>query len=106
MKSQEQRIAAWSSTITLRLANACDIPALQRVAELDSRRFPAGPCLVAERDGRIEAALSLQTHELVADPFRRTAELCELLRCHAGGVRIDPELAPALLRPRPRLVHA
>ncbi len=106
MRGKEHRIAAWSSTITLRLAEACDIPALQRVAELDSRRFPAGPYLVAERDGRIEAALSLQTHELVADPFRRTAELCELLRCHAGGVRIDPELAPAGMRPRPRLVHA
>jgi hypothetical protein len=34
----------------------------------------------------VEAALSLRTGEVVADPFRRTAELVELLRCHAAGV--------------------
>jgi hypothetical protein len=25
---------------------------------------------------------------VTADPFRRTAELCALLQCHAGGVRL------------------
>jgi hypothetical protein len=64
---------------TVRLAAGDDLADLQRLAELDSRRLPRGPLLVAERDGRIEAALSLSTGELVADPFRRTAELRELL---------------------------
>ena len=68
---------------------------------------PPGPHLVAERGGRIEAAISLATGVLVADPFLRTAELCELLRCHAGQVRVRPEPAPAAPRaPSPRLVTA
>src|SRR6266540_2402754 len=81
-----QRRAAWRMPTTVRLAAADDLAELQRLAELDSRRLPPGPHLLAERDGRIEAALSLSTGELVADPFRRTAELGELLRCHAGGL--------------------
>jgi hypothetical protein len=44
---------------------------------------------------------------MVADPFRRTAELCELLRHHAGDVRLRPERVPASpLAPSPRLVSA
>src|SRR5918994_1513362 len=105
--SPEHRIATWSSPVSLRLASARDLGALERLAGLDSRRLPPGPHLVAEREGRIEAALSLSTQELVADPFRRTAELRQLLRCHAGELRTTaasrPEAGP---RPRPRLVPA
>jgi hypothetical protein len=101
------RIAAWSSMISLRLATSADFRALERLAGLDSRALPPGPHLLAERDGRIEAALSLSSHELVADPFRRTAELCELLQCLAGGVRTVPEPRQATrLAPWPRLVPA
>ena len=101
------RIDAWSSAITVRLAAAADLAALERLAGLDSRPLPPGPYLVAERDGSIEAALSLCTHELVADPFRRTAELCALLSCHAGAVRITAEQrCPARLEPLPQLVPA
>jgi hypothetical protein len=103
----EKRIAALSSPVRLRLAAAGDLGALERLAGLDSRRLPPGPHLVAERDGRIDAALSLRTDEHLADPFRRTAELCELLRCHAGGARVAPREARATrLQPRPRLVPA
>lgn len=98
------RYAAWERPVTVRRALPADLIALERVAQLDSRALPAGPHLVAERDGRIDAALSLSSGELIADPFRRTAELCELLRCHAGGHRIRPEPAPAApLDPKPRL---
>jgi hypothetical protein len=94
-------------TVTLRSAIPADLSALERLAQLDSRRLPAGPHLVGERDGRIDAALSLSSGELIADPFRRTAELCELLRCHAGELRHggEPAAAPPL-EPRPRLVTA
>jgi hypothetical protein len=62
---------------------------------------------VAERDRRLEAAISLATGELVADPFRRTAELCDLLLCHAGDARVASERTPPQpLAPRPRLVTA
>jgi hypothetical protein len=101
------RAAAWERPVTLRLATDSDDAALERLAQRDCRPLPPGPHLVAERDGRIEAATSLATGELVADPFRRTAELCELLRCHAGGVRVRPERSPASpLAARPKLVAA
>lgn len=96
------RLAAWRRPITVRLAAPADTGALERLAGLDSRPLPAGPHLVAERDGRIEAALSLSSDELVADPFRRTAELCELLRCHAGGLGKAPQPSSSpQLQPRP-----
>jgi hypothetical protein len=100
------RLAAWERPVSLRLAACTDLEALERLAALDSRPLPPGPHLVAERDGRIDAALSLATHEFIADPFRRTAELCELLRCHAGGMRAGEERTARRLDPQPRLVTA
>jgi hypothetical protein len=90
------RIAAWSSEITLRLANEDDAVTLRRLAQLESRHLSDGPHLVAARNGVVEAALSLRSGELIADPFRRTAELCSLLRCHAGNARLTPAETPAL----------
>ena len=55
--------------ISIRLAAAADVPALRRVAERDSRLLPPGDLLVAEAQGEVQAALSLQTGEFVADPF-------------------------------------
>ena len=66
--------------IELRIATRADDDALRRLAELDSRPLPPGPHLVGVREGRIDAALSLCTGELVADPFRPTADLSDLLR--------------------------
>jgi hypothetical protein len=103
----QHRLAAWERPITLRLAVDADGAALDRLAQLDSRPLPPGPHLLGERDGRIEAAISLATGEVVADPFRRTAELCELLSCHAGDVRVAARLGPAAPpAPRPSLVTA
>jgi hypothetical protein len=87
--STGHRAAGWRIPVTLRLAGADDEAAVARLAQLDSRPVPAPPLLVAERAGRIEAAVSLSAGDAVADPFRRTAELVELLRCHAGGERLD-----------------
>jgi hypothetical protein len=93
------------SPLTIRLAVPADRTALVRLAQLDSQAVPAGPHLVAERDGRIDVALSLSTGEQIADPFRRTAELCELLRRHAGGLRPAGPGAPLpRLQPRPAAV--
>ena len=88
--------------VTLRLANADDGCALERLAQLESRSRPPGPHLVAVRGGRIDAAMSLSTGELIADPFQRTAELCTLLRCHAGTMLGDSEQAPPAPRRNPR----
>ncbi len=88
-------MAAWQLPVTIRLAGAGDEPAIARVAGRDSGTAPPSPRLLAERDGIVVAAISLRTGELVADPFVRTAELVELLRCHLAGVRLadEPERA-------------
>ena len=72
-----------STDISIRLAEAADMPALRRVAQRDSRLLPPGDLLVAEAQGEVQAALSLQTGESVADPFRPTAALVDLLQLRA-----------------------
>ena len=78
---------AKDAPLTIRHANAADFPALERLAALDSRRIPTGELFVAEAEGRLLAATSLDTGAIVADPFEHTASIVELLRAHAGSVR-------------------
>jgi hypothetical protein len=64
-------------------------------------RSGGGPHLIAAREGRVDAALSLASGEVVSDPFRRTAELVELLRCQATARTADlGRRSPAAMRPR------
>lgn len=72
------------SAVVLRPATSADTAAVARVAQRDTQPVPPRPHLVAERDGRVEAAISLQTRELVANPFAPTADLCALLRLRAA----------------------
>jgi hypothetical protein len=76
-----------NAPLTIRHATAADFPALERLAALDSRRIPTGELFVAEAEGRLLAATSLDTGAIVADPFEHTASIVELLRMHAGAVR-------------------
>lgn len=94
------RIASWMSEISLRLATASDQAQLERLATLDGRRLPPAPLLTAHCDGELAAAVSLVTREVVADPFRRTLEIQQLLVCHAAGARIDAAASMALVAPR------
>jgi hypothetical protein len=73
-------------TVAIRAARGSDGPALARLAALDSKRPLAGSVLVAERDGELAAAFSLETGGHVADPFAPTAELVALLRLHAAAL--------------------
>ena len=99
---------AFSQHLVLRPATAADAAVLRDLADLDSRRLPAGPHLVALADGELRAALSLADGTAVADPFHPSTELVALLRARAtAGAR--PSLARRLrlrLRPRPRVAHA
>lgn len=69
--------------ITIRLASPDDQLALWRLGELDSASVPAGRLLLAEVDGELRAALSLQDGTAIADPFHPTLHILELLRMHA-----------------------
>lgn len=70
--------------IVVRDALAADTAAVARLAELDSSVTPAQPILLAEVDGELRAALSLSDGGAVADPFRSTAGLVDVLRTQAG----------------------
>ena len=69
--------------VSIRLATSDDHPALVRLAALDSGEVPFRPALVAELDGELVAALSLRGGRPLADPFRRSAEIVELLELRA-----------------------
>ena len=69
-----------ATPITIRPYLDLDRRPLERLAALDDRRVPAPPLLLAERDGRLVAAVSERTGEAVADPFEPTAHLIAMLR--------------------------
>ena len=66
--------------LTLRVARPDDLPAVRRLAQLDSSRPPSGPVLLAEVGSEPVAALSVDSGSVVADPFRRTADVVAMLR--------------------------
>ena len=71
-----------NSTITIRRldANEADRLALARLVQLDSSGTIEGPVLGAEVEGRLLAAISMETGEVIADPFSRTSELRAMLK--------------------------
>jgi hypothetical protein len=79
--------ATLAPTVVIRAARGSDGPALRRLAELDSREIPSGDVLIAETDDHLVAALSVDTGERVADPFRHTADVVDLLAYRARGLR-------------------
>jgi len=69
-----------TASIEIRKSNDLDRGALRELAELDSAPPIAGPVLMAVRDDRPVAAISLDGSREIADPFVRTREIVELLR--------------------------
>jgi hypothetical protein len=83
--------------ITIRMAVAADATALSRLAQLDSAPRPRPvPTLVAEADGELRAALSLDGSPAIADPFHPSAELVAML------VERARQLQPLVTRRRSR----
>ena len=70
--------------VTVRPAAPRDRPALASLAQLDGHTPLAGNALVAEVEGRVRAALSLDDGSAIADPFLPSRPLVELLRFRAG----------------------
>jgi hypothetical protein len=74
-------------SVTVRLAVDEDRRALRRLAERDGRAIPRAPLLVAEVGGALLAARSIEDGSSVADPFRETAHLSELLALRATHIK-------------------
>ena len=93
------RRRADAAPVTIRHATADDMKALERLAALDSRRVPSGELFVAEVDGRLLAATSIDTGAVIADPFEHTASIVELLRIQARATRPAAPLASVVDQP-------
>ena len=90
-------------TLTIRRAGAADAGALVRLAALDSASPPTGDALLAEVGDELWAAIELDTGTAIADPFRPSGDLVDLLRLRASRAdgRDDAERG-ALARLLPR----
>lgn len=97
-----------TAPVSIRRAGPHDAPALCRLAALDSAPPLRGEVLLAEVDGEPLAARSLSDGVCVADPFRPTAGLVELLELR--GVQLRGTAPPGrgrrlLLRRAPQLAR-
>jgi hypothetical protein len=82
--------------LTIRMAKPDDGHALRRLAELDSSPDLKGRVLLAELDEQPVAAVSLDSGEVNANPFRRTADTVRMLRLRRYELlRQGADLAPA-----------
>ena len=72
--------------LTIRYATAADQFAVRRLAVLDSASPPTGDVLLAEVGNELWAALSIDTGAAVADPFRPSGDMVDLLRLRADGL--------------------
>lgn len=76
--------------VTIRRADGGDCLELDRLEQLEGRRLELSAALVAEVDGQVLAAVPFDGGPGIADPFRRTDWLVELLErsrdhAHASG---------------------
>ena len=83
----------------VRTATDQDREVIGRIASLDSSTPIEGHALIGEIDGIPVAVLSLGDGRVVANPFRRTAELVSIMRLQAKGMG-----APGHLRRRRTLL--
>jgi hypothetical protein len=99
---QEQPMAG----VTIRRLGLDDRRAVERVAELDSATAPRGELLGAEIEGRLVAAIAIESGDSLADPFSRTRELRALLELRAGQLRRREPALPRFVRFRRRHARA
>jgi hypothetical protein len=86
--------------ITLRRSTTSDAATLLTLAVLDSQRLPLDQFLIGEVGGEPLAALGLATGILIANPYRATAEIAELLRVRAGSISSTHRPRHGILRRR------
>ncbi|MTD43949.1 hypothetical protein GKE82_06440 [Conexibacter sp. W3-3-2] len=71
-------------TVAVRTATPQDLPALRRLAALETAPVPTGDVLVGVVDGDVVAAVPVGGGRPVADPFRHTADIVSMLEIRAA----------------------
>jgi hypothetical protein len=99
-KTQRRNGLSDMQAVSIRTARPADAIAIARLAAYDSSHSPRGEVLLAEVDGELWAALSLNDGHAISDPFRRSGGALELLRARAAHVEGEKSRLRAL---RPRL---
>lgn len=82
--------------VNVRMMRPEDRVALTRLAAVDSGPIPFGAWMVAEVDGELLAALPLAGGRALADPFRHTADLVELLEMRVAQMHADSHAGPSV----------
>lgn len=72
--------------VTVRWAEPRDAEAIRRVAERDTQVVPSGQLLVAVVAGSIVAVAPLAGGKTIADPFRPTRDLVDLLELRVSQI--------------------
>jgi hypothetical protein len=75
--------------LTIRRATTADEFAVRRLAALDSSSPPTGEVILAEMGDELWAAVSVDTGAAIADPFRPSGDLVDLLRFRADRLNGD-----------------
>lgn len=88
-----------TESIAIRQATGADRGAVERLAALDSAEAPSGEVLIAEVGDELWVAIEVASGSTIADPFRRTADVVELLSLGAARLREGTE-SPRRLRLR------
>jgi hypothetical protein len=78
-----RRAVAGRERIVIRVPGEGDEGAIFRLVGLSERPAPPQPLLLAEADGKLVAAVSTRTGEVVSDPFVASADVVALLRLRA-----------------------
>jgi len=91
-----------NTALTIRRATATDAFALRRLAAIDSAAPPTGDVLLAEMGNELWAAVAVDDGAAIADPFRPSGDLVDLLRFRAERLRGEGHAHRALSRLLPR----
>ncbi len=86
--------------LSIRQLDEADASAVTRLAGLDSQPVPTDRLLGIDVEGRLLAAIGLDTGLVIADPFSRTEQLRELLELRLQQLR-EREPRPVGRLPRP-----
>jgi hypothetical protein len=90
----------------MRRARAADRAGLECLAGRDSRVLPDDDFMIAEVDGVAWAAIGVRSREVLADPFRPSGPIAELLRIRVASIEdghLPPPSPPLLARLARRL---
>jgi hypothetical protein len=89
-----------NQSLTIRYATESDRPALTDLAALDSQPAPSGDAVLAFVGESLVAALPLDGGPALADPFRNTAAIVEMLEVRAAQRSPGRRRRWPVLRPR------